>query len=190
MSIQQWNERDGCKSHDASDSFDNIEIPNNGKDFDQNSLLPDEDTEKKGVSKSLNSNNGKDGFAPENDSLDTFPQDTDRFETKDVCLASLGEKTDPDSDGVFTPLESENGDGPENNPKNCIISSDDDENATENRHTKMMGKHGFDPLPHKMKETTNTNVMLMHLTVISVNFFRIRWFYHYQVMLVLTQLIK
>ena len=49
-------------SHDASDSFDNIEIPNNGKDFDQNSLLPDEDTEKKGVSKSLNSNNGKDSF--------------------------------------------------------------------------------------------------------------------------------
>ena len=148
-SSSETNEMDAkveSSSHDASDSFDNIEIPNNGKDFDQNSLLPDEDTEKKGVSKSLNSNNGKDGFAPENDSLDTFPQDTDRFERKDVCLASLGEKTDPDSDGVFTPLESENGDDPENNPKNCIISSDDDENATENRHTKMMGKHGFDPL--------------------------------------------
>ena len=153
------NDSDACflpksSSHDASDSFENIEISNKGKekDFnvseidDQNSLLQDADTEKNDVSKSLKSNNGKDIFAPENDALDPIPPDTDRFETKDVCLASLGVKTDRDTDGVFTPLESENGDDPENNGKNYIISNEDDESATENRHTKMMGKHGFDPL--------------------------------------------
>ena len=94
------NDSDASSSHDASDSFENIEISNKGKekDFnvseidDQNSLLQDADTEKNDVSKSLKSNNGKDIFAPENDALDPIPPDTDRFETKDVCLAiSRGE---------------------------------------------------------------------------------------------------